>query len=201
MGAPYTIQIALVPPRMAVRRQIPHPALTGPYDFIMISLQYQARSRTCPVKRAQTAATEVVVNAANGWLMLLLNFALGRHRRLFVASPGQTPRCRCGQSSPAACLRVATFLMLLGYFTLQPNQARVLMLFGAYKGTVRESGFHWANPLYSRYRGNATRMIPASAESPRKGKRPFQAPGMAQLADQQDLAARSQFQQRHPQSQ
>ena len=40
-----------------------------------------------------------------------------------------------------------------GYFTLQPNEARVQILFGTYKGTVRKSGFHWANPFYSRSRG------------------------------------------------
>ncbi len=34
-----------------------------------------------------------------------------------------------------------------GFFTLQPNEAAVLLLFGAYKGTVRVAGFHWANPL------------------------------------------------------
>ena len=39
-----------------------------------------------------------------------------------------------------------------GFFTLEPNEARVLILFGAYKGTVRSSGFHWANPLYARNR-------------------------------------------------
>jgi regulator of protease activity HflC (stomatin/prohibitin superfamily) len=38
---------------------------------------------------------------------------------------------------------------LRGFFTLQPNEARVLVLFGSYKGTVRESGFYWANPFYS----------------------------------------------------
>ena len=40
-------------------------------------------------------------------------------------------------------------LLLPGFFTLQPNEARVLLLFGAYKGTVRDSGFHWGNPFYS----------------------------------------------------
>src|SRR5437773_1514169 len=40
-------------------------------------------------------------------------------------------------------------LLFAGFFSLQPNEARVLLLFGAYKGTVRESGFHWGNPLYS----------------------------------------------------
>lgn len=36
-----------------------------------------------------------------------------------------------------------------GYFTLQPNEARVLVLFGGYRGTSREGGFKWANPFYS----------------------------------------------------
>ncbi len=35
-----------------------------------------------------------------------------------------------------------------GFFTLQPNEAAVLVLFGKYVGTVRVSGFHWANPFY-----------------------------------------------------
>ena len=40
-----------------------------------------------------------------------------------------------------------------GFFTLEPNEGRVLILFGKYKGTARQSGFHWANPLYARNRG------------------------------------------------
>ena len=48
-----------------------------------------------------------------------------------------------------------------GFFTLEPNEARVLILFGAYKGTVRMSGFHWANPLYARSRGTAPNSSPA----------------------------------------
>jgi regulator of protease activity HflC (stomatin/prohibitin superfamily) len=39
--------------------------------------------------------------------------------------------------------------LMPGFFTLQPNEARVLVLFGRYKGTVRASGFHWGNPFYS----------------------------------------------------
>lgn len=38
-------------------------------------------------------------------------------------------------------------VLLFGFFTLQPNIAAVLILFGKYKGTVTENGFHWANPL------------------------------------------------------
>src|SRR5437899_4834732 len=40
-------------------------------------------------------------------------------------------------------------LLMAGFFTLQPNEARVLLLFGQYMGTVRQSGFHWGNPFYS----------------------------------------------------
>lgn len=39
-----------------------------------------------------------------------------------------------------------------GYFALQPNEARVLILFGAYRGTVRESGWRWVNPLNTKQR-------------------------------------------------
>lgn len=39
---------------------------------------------------------------------------------------------------------------LFGHFTLKPNEARVLILFGSYRGTIRQSGFYWANPFYSR---------------------------------------------------
>ncbi len=46
-------------------------------------------------------------------------------------------------------LGLLAVLSLFGYFTLQPNQARVLVLFGAYRGTVRRDGFYWANPFYS----------------------------------------------------
>ena len=48
---------------------------------------------------------------------------------------------------------VAGLISFGGHFTLQPNEARVLILFGSYKGTVRRSGFYWANPFYSRDRG------------------------------------------------
>jgi regulator of protease activity HflC (stomatin/prohibitin superfamily) len=42
--------------------------------------------------------------------------------------------------------------MCYGFITLQPNEARVIILFGAYKGTVRTSGFLWTNPLNTKRR-------------------------------------------------
>jgi len=46
-------------------------------------------------------------------------------------------------------LGVVSIIMISGFFTLQPNEARVLLLFGAYRGTVNNPGFHWGNPFYS----------------------------------------------------
>ncbi|MCI1935695.1 MAG: SPFH domain-containing protein [Bifidobacteriaceae bacterium] len=41
-------------------------------------------------------------------------------------------------------------ILACGFFTLQPNEARVMVLFGNYKGSIKETGFYWANPFYSR---------------------------------------------------
>ena len=41
-------------------------------------------------------------------------------------------------------------LIVKGFFTVNPNNSKVMVLFGAYKGTVRENGFFWANPFFTR---------------------------------------------------
>jgi hypothetical protein len=41
------------------------------------------------------------------------------------------------------------WVMAIGFFTLRPNEPRVLVLFGNYRGTVRRAGFHWGNPFSS----------------------------------------------------
>jgi len=41
-------------------------------------------------------------------------------------------------------------LILKGLVLVEPNQARVVLLFGKYKGTIRTPGFYWINPLTSR---------------------------------------------------
>jgi regulator of protease activity HflC (stomatin/prohibitin superfamily) len=114
-----------------------------------------------PARNTQSAASERIVSAMNGWGMLIINIAL-----LIAAA------CLLGLSAADAGLlrtigaltALLALIMLGGYFTLQPNQARVLILFGAYKGTVRSSGFHWANPFYSRSRGPSPQKDAASGE-------------------------------------
>ncbi len=45
---------------------------------------------------------------------------------------------------------ILPLLALAGLYTIQPNQAAVLSLFGKYVGTVKESGLRWNNPFYSK---------------------------------------------------
>jgi len=51
-----------------------------------------------------------------------------------------------------AVIFIAWFFVLAGFFTLQPNEAAAVILFGAYKGTVKKAGWHWANPFYTKKR-------------------------------------------------
>jgi regulator of protease activity HflC (stomatin/prohibitin superfamily) len=102
-----------------------------------------------------TAAHEQVVRVQNGWVMLILLIAalLGNIALMIfaIADGVQTTGQPHGWLLGIAALALPIVIILLtGLFTLQPNQARVLVLFGAYKGTVRTPGFHWGNPFYSR---------------------------------------------------
>ena len=46
------------------------------------------------------------------------------------------------------CLLIV--LIIKGFFIVNPNSSKVMVLFGAYIGTVRENGFFWANPFYKK---------------------------------------------------
>lgn len=45
---------------------------------------------------------------------------------------------------------VVIFICWFGFYMVQPNQGKVLQLFGQYAGTDRKNGLRWANPLYSK---------------------------------------------------
>jgi regulator of protease activity HflC (stomatin/prohibitin superfamily) len=49
-------------------------------------------------------------------------------------------------------LFILFMFFLRGFIIINPNEACVLILFGTYKGTIKESGFHWINPFYLRTR-------------------------------------------------
>ena len=49
-------------------------------------------------------------------------------------------------------LFVVLIFLLFGLFIVNPNEARVLQLFGRYVGTVSDQGFRWANPFFTKRR-------------------------------------------------
>jgi len=49
-----------------------------------------------------------------------------------------------------AIVALVTSVCLGGFFVVDPNEAKVLTLFGKYWGTVKQDGFHWANPLLTK---------------------------------------------------
>ena len=44
-------------------------------------------------------------------------------------------------------LSLVFFIMFAGYFSQEPNEARVMVFFGKYEGTFKETGFYWVNPF------------------------------------------------------
>ncbi|MBM4216970.1 MAG: SPFH domain-containing protein [Gammaproteobacteria bacterium] len=87
------------------------------------------------------------VTVISGWLALPIVIAillLG-----IAACVGGALVDSPGLLGMGVALIVLFFISLSGFFTLQPNEARVLVLFGDYKGTVRKEGFHFGNPFYS----------------------------------------------------
>jgi regulator of protease activity HflC (stomatin/prohibitin superfamily) len=45
---------------------------------------------------------------------------------------------------------ILSILIFTGLFTVEPNEAVVLVLFGKYMGTEKTTGFRWANPFYTK---------------------------------------------------
>src|SRR5436190_2972457 len=106
-----------------------------------------------------SSSRENIVRAIPGALMLVVNLALiFTGLTLFilgVKSVADTNRFHFFLLL-GPLLKVTGIILLTGHFTLQPNEARVLILFGRYAGTVRNSGFHWANPFYTRVRSRVS---------------------------------------------
>lgn len=99
------------------------------------------------LKQAAVSA-ERVVHVQSGWTMLpvFVGLLLADIGFLIFAFQSDTSTWRV---TFLILLLPICIVLLKGFFTLQPNEARVLVLFGDYKGTVRSSGFHWGNPFYT----------------------------------------------------
>ena len=90
---------------------------------------------------------EAVIAGANGWVMLIILLAALVFGFSLLVTPGGPVKFIGG----VLLLAVSGFC-LKGLFTLEPNQAAVMIFFGSYAGTARESGFFWVNPFYAKTR-------------------------------------------------
>ncbi|MEM1182769.1 MAG: SPFH domain-containing protein [Acidobacteriota bacterium] len=91
---------------------------------------------------------EEKAKSLHGLMMLILGIFAGFAALAALIGFAQT------KSAPwiLSCLGLVVFcvLALAGLYTVQPNQARVLQLFGAYRGSDRIAGLRWANPFYTK---------------------------------------------------
>jgi len=82
---------------------------------------------------------EKIIKPANGYLMLLVTFALffGGIALAFI------------QENPIYIFSVVIgFFGFFGFILVNPNTSKVILLFGKYVGTIKANGLFWANPLY-----------------------------------------------------
>lgn len=81
----------------------------------------------------------------NGFAMVLVGLVLlaAAIWRFVTAGLSEQP----GPAIEGALLMLAFGLVAAGFFTVQPNEARVLIFFGRYIGSCREEGFRWGNPF------------------------------------------------------
>ena len=82
----------------------------------------------------------------NGFVMLfvfLAIFALG----VFLISAGVDSSDGLIGAGVSVC--VTDLILLMGFVQVEPNEARVMMFFGKYRGTFSEVGFYWVNPFIS----------------------------------------------------
>jgi regulator of protease activity HflC (stomatin/prohibitin superfamily) len=126
-------------------------------------------------------STERDVKTAGGWVMLpaVILLTLGG-LAMVVAGIWLAATAGAASGGDVALMIGGVLVMTLGgvlmagFFTLQPNEARVLILFGAYKGTTHQVGFRWANPFYSNASSSqalAARLAQDAGSDPKKKQR------------------------------
>ena len=84
-------------------------------------------------------SNEKITSPSNGYFMLFFIFLL------FIASIAGFIMFK----SPWFILIIfLSFFLTAGLILVNPNESRVLLLFGEYKGTVKQNGLFWVNPLF-----------------------------------------------------
>src|SRR5688572_22053212 len=94
-------------------------------------------------------SSENLILAQSAWPYVVGLPALPIAAWVWVSTQAQ-PDPRAWQVIAAAIVTVVCLVSLFGFFVVTPNHSRVLVLFGRYRGTVREPGFYWTNPFTSK---------------------------------------------------
>ena len=84
---------------------------------------------------------ERIIVPVNGYIMLVLELVLIFGIAYFTITNDQPEYL---------LLLPLVILILIGFIMVQPNNSRVLLLFGKYIGTVKKNGFFWVNPFYTK---------------------------------------------------
>lgn len=90
---------------------------------------------------------ERVTRPSSGWLVLVLNIFLYAGSVLHFINGVRAGNA--GAIVVASFAFLVTLFVSFGYFIVNPNSAALIVLFGKYKGTVKENGFFWVIPLMS----------------------------------------------------
>jgi regulator of protease activity HflC (stomatin/prohibitin superfamily) len=88
---------------------------------------------------------EKQANKTNGFLMLIILLALLAFEVYLLLGMVQTRNTQILWIFIPLILII--IIVLSGFIVVQPNESRVLIFFGKYIGTVRNSGFWWVNPF------------------------------------------------------
>jgi regulator of protease activity HflC (stomatin/prohibitin superfamily) len=88
---------------------------------------------------------EKQANKTNGFLMLIILLALLAFEVYLLLGMVQTRNTQILWIFIPLILII--IIVLSGFIVVQPNESRVLIFFGRYIGTVRNSGFWWVNPF------------------------------------------------------
>jgi regulator of protease activity HflC (stomatin/prohibitin superfamily) len=97
---------------------------------------------------------EFTAHSIGGGLALLLGLlGLGAGVALFIAASAVTAAgAKGGLVVAGVVLFLAAVIAMRGLNTVAPGEARVVQLFGRYRGTIRQDGLRWVNPFTSRTR-------------------------------------------------
>ncbi|MFF5340825.1 SPFH domain-containing protein [Streptomyces althioticus] len=95
---------------------------------------------------------ETPAHSIGGGLALLLGLVglLGGVAMIIVATAVESTGAKAGLITGGILVALASFVAMCGLNMVAPGEARVVQLFGRYRGTIRQDGLRWVNPFTSR---------------------------------------------------